>query len=95
MKNLAFIVAALLPCACATTLPTASTAVRDATYYCWKERLAAEGDRLACNWQPSRGDACRLEAEVSMPKSAFVGAPQDAGRCANGQWLVKAIAARS
>ena len=63
-----------------------------AAYYCWKERLATEGGSLVCNWEASVTEACRSNGTAAVKRSASV-APQPAGMCNNGQWLVMVPAA--
>lgn len=79
-----------LAAACATApAPAVSAAgsVSKGTYYCWKERLAAEGDNLVCNWETSVGEACRSTGATTLKRSV-AGEPRPAGMCTNGQWLV-------
>jgi hypothetical protein len=61
----------------------------NATYYCWKDTLNTRGDALACNWETNRTDACRLRNTRTLAKDTIASGPVDAGRCDNGQWLVK------
>ena len=76
---------------CGTTTPTQSAAANGsagkAAYYCWRDRLATEGASLVCNWEASKAEACRSNgtATATRPSGA---APQPAGMCNNGQWLV-------
>ena len=76
---------------CATSSPPAAVAANSPTgkpaYYCWKERLATEGSSLVCNWEPSVAEACRSDGTAAAKRPATV-APQSAGMCNNGQWLV-------
>lgn len=64
-------------------------APRASTYYCWKDTLNNRGDTLACNWESNRMDACRLKNHSTLARDAIASGPEDAGRCDNGQWLVK------
>lgn len=88
----AFLVVPLAGCATADGSRAGARAQASAagSYYCWKERLNTEGDALVCNWEGSAGDACRSSA-ISTPlaKGSVSTGPKDAGRCANGQWLVQ------
>lgn len=68
---------------------TAANGGGQGTYYCWKERLTTAGDNMVCNWQQTRFDACESQYDTPLAKSAVAGAPEQAGRCENGQWLVK------
>ena len=80
---------AALAAGCAST-PTAQVATGSPAgkaYYCWKERLATEGANLVCNWEPSVAEACRSNGTAAVTRSASA-APQPAGMCNNGQWLV-------
>jgi hypothetical protein len=94
MKPSPILAAALLLAACASTgrSPAAAPATSAAagTYYCWKDRLASEGDDLVCNWEPSANAACRSDAVVSLSRAAVASGPVDSRRCENGQWLVSA-----
>jgi hypothetical protein len=94
MKTWAGIASAVVLSACATAETPARGAVAngsagEATYYCWKNRLATSGDSLVCNWEKSFADACRSTYDMPMPASAVASGPSNAGRCENGQWLVK------
>ena len=80
-----------LAAGCATGGPTASTAGASAAagaQYCKKDRLSTEGDTLVCNWAATVKEACASDFSGSVSRSAVRAGPQDAGRCANGQWLV-------
>lgn len=55
--------------------------------YCWKDRLAAEGGNLVCNWEASVAEACRSNGTAASTRPGSV-TPQPAGMCSNGQWLV-------
>jgi hypothetical protein len=59
------------------------------TQFCWKEKLATEGDTLVCNWQASSADACKSTHSSALARASIVSGPTDARRCANGQWLVQ------
>ncbi len=59
------------------------------TYYCWKETLGTRSDALVCNWETSRTDACRLRNTSMLARDTIASGPVDAGRCDNGQWLLK------
>jgi hypothetical protein len=94
MKTLA-IAAALALAACASTEKAATNGNAPAakaasgTYYCWKEKLAAHGDALACNWETNAGDACHSLASTTLSRKSVASGPSDVRRCDNGQWLVK------
>ena len=80
-------------CAATPPAPTAANAsAGKAAYYCWKDRLAAEGANLVCNWEASVAEACRSNGTATSTRSASV-APKPAGMCNNGQWLVMVPAA--
>ena len=94
-KALCIAAATALVAACAG--PQASTESRGAAagarvsaYYCAKERLNPQGDRLECNWQPSVADACRFTNSSALSRASLASDPQPAGRCSTGDWLVKA-----
>jgi hypothetical protein len=59
------------------------------TYYCWKDRLATDGDSLTCNWEKSKSDACRSTYNTPLGKGSVASGPEGSSRCENGQWLVK------
>jgi len=92
MKKVLAVAGALVLAACATankpaaTAPAAST--QAGTYYCWKDRLATDGDNLVCNWESVRSVACDASYPVTINRSRVAVGPSDAGRCNNGQWLV-------
>jgi hypothetical protein len=68
--------------------PRASASASGAMY-CWKRNLADAGGNLICNWEASSRDACKSIGNVSpLSKGAVSGAPRDAGRCENGEYLV-------
>lgn len=75
-------------CASVEKASNGAKAATGGSHYCWKNKLATEGDNLVCNWADSVADACRSTHSTSMSKGS-VGAPKDAGRCANGEWLVQ------
>ena len=95
MRNSLAIAAALALAACAsidrpaTNGNGASASAAGSARYCWKERLATQGDALACNWADNTNDACRETYTTSISKSAVASGPTDVKRCENGQWLVK------
>jgi hypothetical protein len=66
----------------------ASAVAKAGTYYCWRDKLATEGDNLVCNWESDRHDACEVSYSVTIKRSNVSTGPSDAGRCQNGQWLV-------
>jgi hypothetical protein len=86
---------AALTAGCASTstrTAAANGAAGKAAYYCWKDRLASESGSLVCNWEPSVAEACRSNGTAAVRRSSSV-APQPAGMCNNGQWLVMVPAA--
>jgi hypothetical protein len=88
----AFAIVPLAGCATADGSGTSARAqpMAAGSYYCWKDRLNTVGDALACNWQSSVGEACRATAfSTTLSKGSVAAGPEDAGRCANGQWLVQ------
>ena len=78
--------------ACASTAPATTAAngatASKATYYCWKERLYAEGDGYSCNWETDIASACTSTGVRTLKKNAIAGAPRAAGMCKTGEWLV-------
>ena len=68
--------------------PTAAAAPSSG-YYCAKERLAGDGGRLECNWQPTADEACKFSDTSVLDRGSLASDPQPAGRCNTGQWLVK------
>ena len=95
MKNAACILALAATIAAGCAVPQLSTqsqsasAVKSSTYYCAKERLAGDGARLECNWQPSAEEACKFSNSQVLERDTLASDPQPAGRCNTGQWLVK------
>jgi hypothetical protein len=97
MKNLPCVLAAaavtiVAGCAApqASVEPASATAAaRSSSYYCAKERLAADGDRLECNWQPTADEACKFGDTRILQRVSLASDPQPAGRCNTGQWLVR------
>ena len=96
MKTTLALAAALLLSACASVqkspaaAPGMNASSGASTYYCWKDRLATEGDNLVCNWETNVTAACRSDGVVSLSKASIARGPVDARRCENGQWLVSA-----
>lgn len=94
MKNALCIAAVAFAAACAAPPPStesrgAAVASRGAAYYCAKDRLNPQGDRLECNWQPTAEEACRFGNSSVLQRASLATDPQPAGRCNTGQWLVK------
>ena len=85
---LAATLAVLAGCAAPPATRTAA-ATPAAAYYCTQERLAADGDRLECNWQPTADEACKFGDVSVMQRGSLASDPQPAGRCNTGQWLVR------
>ena len=81
-------------CAATASAPTvaANGSAGKAAYYCWKDRLSTEGSSLVCNWERSVAEACRSNGTAAVARAATA-APQPAGMCNNGQWLVMVPAA--
>jgi hypothetical protein len=84
---------AILLSACAGTQTstngaTTAAAASGSTMYCWKRSLEMTGDTLLCNWEANSRDACKSINQVRLAKATINGAPRDAGRCDNGEWLV-------
>ncbi len=80
-----------LASACASVSPSqtaAASAPAAGKQYCWKHRLVVNEGAFACNWAPSVAEACRFDETVYIAQKAVEAEPRDAGRCANGQWLV-------
>jgi hypothetical protein len=98
MKSLPciLVVATVIASGCAAPLAStgspsgAATATRSTSFYCAKERLAADGARLECNWQPSFDEACKFFDTRVLERGSLASDPEPAGRCNTGQWLVKA-----
>jgi len=90
MKVVIALAVALTLAACATTnkATAVGTTAQAGTYYCWKDKLATEGDNLLCNWDSDRRVACETSYPVTISKGRVSAGPTDAGRCNNGQWLV-------
>jgi hypothetical protein len=93
MKTVLALAGALVLAGCAAAGKPASTASAAAvdkagTYYCWKDKLATEGENLLCNWENDRRNACESSYSVPIKRSSVSVGPSDAGRCNNGQWLV-------
>ena len=92
MKKLIVVASALALSACATVerATTVSKAQPAAgTYYCKKDRLLTEGDKLVCTWESNTNDACRAFNSVAIEKGKVASGPTDDRRCENGQWLVR------
>lgn len=87
----AFLIVPLAGCAAADGARTSTRAqtMAPGTYFCWKDKLNPEGDALVCNWEGSAADACKSSYSSSLAKGSVAAGPKDAGRCANGQWLVQ------
>ena len=78
---------AVLVAGCAGPQPSMGSV---SAWYCAKDRLVADGERLSCNWQPTAAEACRFTDTTVLERGSMAGAPQPAGRCNTGDWLVKA-----
>jgi len=85
----AFLTLPLAGCATAERTSAAAPKMAAGTYFCWKDKLNPEGDALYCNWEGNTTDACKSSYSSSLAKGAIAAGPKDAGRCANGQWLVE------
>ena len=93
MKSTPMLVAvSLIALAGCAGVPQASTAssstATTGAQYCKRDRLGDQGDKLVCTWSASIADACENSNPGEVPKSAVASGPTNAGRCANGQWLV-------
>jgi hypothetical protein len=93
MKRFLALAGALALTGCAAVQKPAATAAVGAsaqagTYYCWRDKLAADGDNLVCNWDQDRRNACETTYPVTINRGRVSSGPTDAGRCDNGQWLV-------
>lgn len=93
MKNVLALAGALVLAGCAAggkpaANPSTSTIATAGTYYCWKDKLATEGENLTCNWEKERHVACDASYPVAIKRGNVSTGPSDAGRCNNGQWLV-------
>ena len=67
---------------------TAAAAPTSGTQFCMKDRLFESGGEMSCNWAPTFADACENSNASTISKGSVAGAPVNAGRCGNGQWLV-------
>ena len=56
--------------------------------YCKRDRLTTQGDKLACPWAATFAQACENTNLSTLAKDAVASGPTNAGRCANGQWMV-------
>ena len=90
MKKILALASVLFLSACATANVPRDTprAQATGTHYCWKERLATEGDALVCNWARSVAEACRSNEWSRLGKATVAGDPRPGPRCENGEWLV-------
>jgi hypothetical protein len=93
MKIVLALAGALVLAGCAAAGKPAATASAAAaapagTYYCWRDKLATQGDNLVCNWEKDRHVACEVSYSVTIKRGSVSTGPTDAGRCNNGQWLV-------
>jgi hypothetical protein len=84
-----FLIVPLAGCATADRSGARAQTMAAGTYFCWKGKLTSEGEALVCNWEGSTSDACKSSYTSSLAKGAIATGPKDAGRCANGQWLVE------
>ena len=81
--------AAWLLVSCASVETAVVDTAGSSTRYCWKDRLMDDGRGLTCNWVASRADACEATMRSTLPRSAVSTGPEAAGRCNNGQWLMR------
>ena len=93
MKKILALAGALALAGCAAANKPAATAgnpaaMKAGTYYCWRDKLATDGDNLVCNWESDRQSACDASYSLTLKRSSVSAGPSDAGRCNNGQWLV-------
>ncbi len=89
MKTMLCLAAIPALAACAS-VETATTAAGDgAAQYCWKDSLIDDGRNLTCNWVANRSDACEATNRRALARSAVASGPEAAGRCNNGQWLLR------
>jgi hypothetical protein len=90
-KLLCIAIVAVFPLAGCATAPssstTASAAPAGGTMFCWKGRLTGESGKMNCNWEASKEEACK-SASFSTVDTGRYSAPEPAGMCSNGQWLV-------
>jgi len=82
-------VAAWLLASCASVQTAVVDTGGSSTQYCWKDRLMDDGKSLTCNWVANRADACEATHRSALAKSAVSTGPEAAGRCNNGQWLMR------
>ena len=94
MKKLICVAAvSILASACASA-PTASTS-NGATAsvagerYCFKRNLTEGDGKLHCNWVADRSQVCESGRVSAAVETARFSAPQPAGRCNTGEFIVK------
>ena len=91
MKTLRCLAAlpAFLLAACASVETAVVSTGGGPTRLCWKDSLIDDGKSLSCNWETSKSEACRSTNRTLLPKESVASGPENAGRCDNGQWLVR------
>lgn len=90
-KLLCIAIAAVFPlagCATAPSAPAVASASNSGPYmFCWKGRLTGDGGKMNCNWESSKEEACKSASFTTIEGGRYT-APEAAGMCSNGQWLV-------
>lgn len=95
MKKLLCLAAlTIVPLAACTTTPTATvsngaTASVAGERYCFKRNLTESDGKLHCNWVADRGDVCGSARHDATVEAGRFSAPQPAGRCETGEYIVK------
>lgn len=83
-----FSLAACAPVEVAANGGGAKTSAAAGSYYCWKEKMLTEGDKLVCNWEDNATNACRSNVVRYIDKTMVTSGPANSRRCDNGEWLV-------
>ena len=87
-------VAAMLPITACTTAPMASSTAANGdtlpsgTQFCKKNHLGTGGGQLQCSWMADRKQACQAHEGKSLDAGRYT-EPEYAGRCENGENLVR------
>lgn len=93
-KALLFAAASTLTLAACTSTPMASVSDASPTAtsapgerFCWKRNLTESGGKLYCNWS-DRARACERADSTAIEAKGYT-APVAAGRCEDGNYLVR------
>jgi hypothetical protein len=76
----------------ATTSSNTTMASLSGEQFCWKRILAEKDGKLYCNWVSDLSKACLAERSQDYSTAVEMdrfSAPQAAGRCENGNYLVR------